>query len=161
MKRLGKEFFTLPATLLAPELIGKWLCCAKEDEIIKLRITETECYYGFEDTASHAHKGITQRNAPMFEEGGLTYIYLCYGMYNMLNIVSGQKDMPEAVLIRGIEGHNGPGKLTKYLGITRQMNALNLIDSNLLWLEDDGKTYSWEEKKRIGIAYADKKDQDI
>lgn len=159
MKRLNNDFFALPATLLAPALIGKWLCYKKDNKITRLRITQTECYYGFQDSASHAHKGKTLRNAPMFEQGGWTYIYLCYGMYDMLNVVSGAKDNPEAVLIRGVEGYEGPGKLTKHLGITRKENCIPLATSSVLWIEDDGKHYSYEQSKRIGIAYAEEKDR--
>ncbi|MFA6200100.1 MAG: DNA-3-methyladenine glycosylase [Bacteroidales bacterium] len=154
MARLTKEFFTQNALELAPMLIGKLLFRKIGKEIIKLRITETESYYGTEDTACHAHKGKTERTEPMFSEGGITYIYLCYGMYNMLNIVSGKKDNPEAVLIRGVEGFNGPGKLTKALNITRDLNTIDLCKSKELWIEDDGIILEYKTTPRIGISYA-------
>ena len=100
MTRLKADFYCKNALEMAPLLIGKLLCRKIGKETIKLRITETESYYGIEDTASHAHKGKTQRNEPMFEKGGTTYIYLCYGVHNLLNIVSGEKDNPEAVLLK-------------------------------------------------------------
>ncbi|MDR1725040.1 MAG: DNA-3-methyladenine glycosylase [Bacteroidales bacterium] len=160
-KRLLKEFYLQNAKDLAPALIGKVLCRKMcKGKIEKLRITETECYFGFEDTASHAHKGKTNRNAPMFEEGGITYIYLCYGVHNLLNIVSGKQNHPEAVLIRGVEGFNGPGKLTKYLKIMRNLNAESLITSNEIWIEDDGVKLNYITSVRVGIDYADIKDRE-
>lgn len=152
--RLLSDFYTQPATLLAPKLLGKLLCRNRGDTVIRLRITETECYYGTSDTACHAHKGKTERTKVMFEEGGCTYIYLCYGMHNLLNIVTGAKDSPEAVLIRGVEGYSGPGKLTKALGIDRALNAENLLTSEALWVEDDGAAPAYEASPRIGIGYA-------
>ena len=92
---------------MAPSLIGKLLCRKMCDEngerIIKFRITETECYFGEEDTACHAHKGKTERTKTMYRRGGIAYVYLCYGMHSMLNVVSGPEGYPEAVLIRGVE----------------------------------------------------------
>lgn len=152
--RLTKEFFFQNALDLAPSLLGKLLCKKQGQEIIKLRIVETENYFGKEDTASHAYKGKTQRNEPMFEEGGITYIYLCYGMHNLLNIVSGKKDNPEGVMIRGVENYNGPGKLTKALNITRELNKIDLSLSNELWIEDDGMVVEYISATRIGINYA-------
>lgn len=152
--RLTKKFFSQNALELAPSLLGKLLCRKIGKQIVKLRITETESYFGKEDTACHAHKGETPRTEPMFEKGGITYIYLCYGMYNMLNVVSGKKDNPEAVLIRGVEGYEGPGKLTKALQITRELNKINLSTSEELWIEDDRKSFEYTTTKRIGINYA-------
>lgn len=152
--RLKKEFFSQNALNLAPSLLGKLLCRKQGDEITKLRIIETECYFGKEDTASHAYKGKTERNEPMYEEGGITYIYLCYGMHNLLNIVSGKKDSQEGVMIRGVENYNGPGKLTKALNITRELNQTDLSISNELWIEDDGMEIKYISAPRIGINYA-------
>ncbi|MDR1847556.1 MAG: DNA-3-methyladenine glycosylase [Bacteroidales bacterium] len=160
MIRLNAEIYSRNAIQLAPFLIGKVLCRNTCEGVKRLTITETEAYYGYDDTASHAHKGITPRNAPMFQKGGITYVYLCYGMHNMLNIVSGEANHPEAVLIRGVEGYEGPGKLTKYLNITRQQNALSLIDSNELWIEDTGTKPQFTTLKRIGIDYAEEKDRE-
>ncbi len=143
---------------MAPSLIGKLLCrrlCDESGErIIKLRITETECYFGEDDTACHAHKGRTERTKVMYREGGVAYVYLCYGIHSLLNIVSGPDDFPEAVLIRGVEGYNGPGKLTKFLHIDRSLNGEDLILSNDLWIEDDGYNAEYLTGKRIGIDYA-------
>lgn len=152
--RLTQEFFFQNALELAPSLLGKLLCRKQGKEIIKLRITETESYYGKEDTASHAYKGKTKRNEPMFEEGGVLYIYLCYGIHNLLNIVSGKKDNPEGVMIRAVENYNGPGKLTKALNISRELNKTNLSLSDELWIEDDGTKIRYKTSPRIGINYA-------
>ena len=80
-------------------------------------ITEVEAYCGLEDKAPHAHKGKTKRNEPMFGSADHWYVYLIYGMYQMLNIVTSPKNYPAAILIRGLEGASGPGKLTKKLKI--------------------------------------------
>ena len=101
--RLGKKIYSLNVLDLAPKLLGMCLCRNINGNIIKVRITETEAYYGESDTACHANKGKTSRTKILYESGGFAYIYLCYGIHNLLNIVSGQKDLPEAVLIRGCE----------------------------------------------------------
>jgi DNA-3-methyladenine glycosylase len=160
LQRLDKEYYTLDAVSLAQRLIGKLLCRKIEDKVIKKRITETEAYLGESDTACHAHKGKTKRTSVMYKQGGVSYIYLCYGMYNMLNVVSGEKDSPQAVLIRGIEGYNGPGKLTKYLNITRELNDVDLTSSNDIWIEDDNVLLKYTKTPRIGISYAEKKDRE-
>lgn len=157
--RLPPEFYTAPATELAPKLLGKLLCCRRDGVVLKARITETECYYGESDTACHAHKGLTGRNRPMYRAGGIAYIYLCYGIHEMLNIVTGPEGHPEAVLIRGVEGHEGPGKLTKYMGIDRRLNTADLTVSEELWLEDDGTEFACEALPRVGIGYAAAEDQ--
>ena len=99
---------------------------------------ETECYYGEEDTACHASKGKTERTKVLYEQGGTAYVYLCYGMHSLFNVVSGKKGHPEAVLIRGVTGYNGPGKLTKAMHIDRTLNEEDMVNSDQLWLEDDG-----------------------
>ena len=151
--KLNAEFYSQNAIILAPEILGKLLCRNLNEEIIKYRITETECYFGEEDTACHAHKGKTERTKIMYENGGLAYIYLCYGIHYLFNIVTGVKNFPEAVLIRGVEEFNGPGKLTKALKIDKNLNGKNLANSNQLWLEDDGYKCDFKTEKRIGIDY--------
>ena len=150
---------------MAPSLIGKLLCrrvCIDgEEKIFKLRITETECYFGEDDTACHAHKGKTERTKIMYRSGGVAYVYLCYGIHSLLNIVSGPEDFPEAVLIRGVEGYNGPGKLTKALFIDRSLNGEDLILSDKLWLEDDGFEAEYTVGKRVGIDYASEEYKNI
>lgn len=127
-------------------------------------ITETEAYFGFEDKGSHAHRGKTPRNTPMFLEAGTIYVYFTYGMHFMLNLVCGKKEFPAAVLIRGltfqysIECWNvvldGPGKLTKHLQIDKKLNMLPLGKKAGLWVEDRGVIMRPREIKktpRIGI----------
>ena len=156
---LEKEYFSSPATILALDLIGKILCRRTENGIIRVRITETECYYGEEDTACHAHKGRTERTKTMYESGGITYVYLCYGMHAMLNIVTGPENHPEAVLIRGVEGVNGPGRTTKYMHITTADNTLPLCIESGIWIEDDGTKPECTSHPRVGIDYASEKDR--
>ena len=161
MKRLCKSDYAVDAVMAAKMLLGKWLCRRLMDgTILKARIVETEAYCGERDTACHAHCGKTERNAPMYEAGGIAYIYLCYGMHNLLNVVTGKKDYPEAVLIRGIEDHIGPGRVTKFLRIDRTLNREPLTISTCLWIEDDGTpSPRFKATPRIGIDYATKRDQ--
>lgn len=160
MSRLPKSFFLQDAVTVARALIGKLLCRRFADGAIeRRRITETEAYFGEEDTACHAHKGRTPRTDVMYAEGGCAYVYLCYGMYDMLNVVTGPVDHAEAVLLRGVEGHDGPGKLTKALGITRDHNREDFIKSERLWIEDDGVVLACKPGVRIGIPYASKRDR--
>ena len=161
MKRLKKSDYAVDAVTAAKMLLGKWLCRRLEDgTVLKARIVETEAYCGEGGTACHAHCGKTERNAPMYESGGIAYIYLCYGMHNLLNVVTGAKDYPEAVLIRGIEGHIGPGRVTKFLQIDRMLNREPLTVSKRLWIEDDCvKPPRFSATPRIGIGYATKRDQ--
>ncbi len=158
---LNKEYFAKPATVLAPDLIGKILCRRTPDGIIRARITETECYYGEEDTACHAHKGKTERTRTMYEAGGITYVYLCYGMHAMLNIVTGEENHPEAVLIRGVETAKGPGRTTKFMKITTADNALPLSEESGIWIENDGSEKpEYTALPRVGIDYASKEDRE-
>ena len=161
MKRLEKKFYIDSAIKLAPKLLGKLLCRKIGNEIIKLRITETEAYYGEDDTACHAHKGKTNRTKIMYEEGGVTYIYLCYGVHYLLNIVTGNENFPEAVLIRCIKGFNGPGKLTKALQIKGNLNCEDLTISDNIWLEEDDFIAEYITTPRIGINYATEKYKNI
>lgn len=151
---VGKEFYEISAIKSAKLIVGKILCRREGDIVRRARITETECYCGENDTACHASKGRTNRTEVLYRPGGIAYVYLCYGLHNLLNIVTGSANNPEAVLIRGVEGANGPGKLTKMLGIDRSLNGVSFIDSNVLWLEDDNLKYKICSGKRIGIDYA-------
>lgn len=158
--RLSKDFYIRDAVTVAKALLGKWLCRRLDNaDVIRLRITETEAYYGEEDTACHAHRGRTPRTDVMYAEGGCAYIYLCYGMYDMLNVVTGPLDHAEAVLVRGVVGYDGPGKLTKALKITRDLNREDFILSDRVWIEDDSAKPKYTSSPRIGIAYASKRDQ--
>lgn len=160
-KRLGRNFLSQSATILAPELLGKLLCRKTEKGILKYRIMETECYCGEEDTACHASKGKTERTRVLYEKGGTAYVYLCYGMHSLFNVVTGREGWPEAVLIRGVTGYNGPGKLTKAMEINRDLNEEDMVTSKRLWLEDDGCKPDYVLAKRVGIDYATEEYRDI
>jgi DNA-3-methyladenine glycosylase len=158
-RRLSSRDYKRDAVTLAPALLGKTLCRKRGEYLTCLRITETEAYYGEADTACHASKGRTARTSVMYLSGGHAYIYLCYGIHWMLNIVSGPVDHPEAVLIRGVEGYNGPGKLTRRLDIDGALNGENLTESDSLWIEDDGRRPVYQALPRIGIDYAAEEDR--
>lgn len=153
--------YNLPANEAAPALLGKLLCRKIGESIQKLRITETEAYCGEEDTACHAHRGKTKRNEVLYREPGTAYVYLCYGIHSLLNVVTMPKGVPHAVLIRGVEGFSGPGKLTKALDINLSLNGENLITSDRLWIEDDGTNFDYKTTPRVGIDYATPKYRDI
>ena len=152
---LTAEFFAASAIELAPRLLGKWLCRRVGEQVLRYRITETECYFGDEDTACHAHRGRTPRTEVMYWQGGVTYVYLCYGIHSLLNLVTGDEGHPQAVLIRGIEGADGPGRVTKRLEITTADNRKTLAPSEGIWLEDDGAPApAYDCLPRVGIDYA-------
>ena len=156
---LDRAYFYAPATELAPRLIGKLLCRCVNGQIQRVRIVETECYFGEEDTACHAHKGRTPRTDVMYGEGGRAYVYLCYGIHHLLNLTTGPEGHPEAVLIRGVEGAIGPGRVTRLLDVDRSLNRCLLHPENGLWVEDDGYRTEVEVSPRIGIGYASAEDQ--
>lgn len=158
---LNREFFRQDALTLAPALLGKILVRTLPDSReIRLRITETEAYCGTDDTACHAHKGKTGRSEMLWHDGGTIYVYLCYGMHNLMNIVSGSEGDPQAVLIRCCDGFEGPGKLTKALSIDRRFNGEDILACEGLRLEDDGAEVDIILDKRVGIAYADEADRE-
>lgn len=154
--KLTENFFQRPCLQVARELVGKVLVCNGK----RLRISETESYCGEADTACHAHKGKTRRTEVMYMEAGTIYVYLCYGMHWMLNIVTGELDAPEAVLIRACREADGPGKLTKKLGITGEYNRQHICRREDLYMEDDGFQCEVTAHKRVGIGYASQEDQD-
>ena len=179
---LKKEFFIRDARIVAQELLGKILVFRNHGEIMKAYITETEAYLGVEDKASKAYRGKkTKGNAPMFLEGGHAYVYMTYGMHFLFNVVTGEKDDPQAVLIRGVEmiqgikiasqnrfGLNddrltekqrrrisdGPGKFTKAYGLNKEQNGCMLIEGNL-YFEEGSPIKKIYASKRIGIDYAE------
>lgn len=156
MKRLERSFFTRDVLEVAPDLIGKLLVIKRNNKIEKYVITEVEAYRGEEDLACHASKGKTKRNEIMYDIGGKIYVYLIYGMYWMLNFVTGEKDMPQAALIRGIEGFDGPGKLTKHLKIDKSYYGEDLVTSERIWVEANTNKNNFEiiRLPRVGIDYA-------
>ena len=152
--KLDYDFYHRPCLEVARDLVGKVLVCGDQ----KLRISETEAYVGEGDTACHAHKGRTKRTEVMYMEAGAIYIYLCYGIHWLLNIVTGKENEPEAVLIRACVDADGPGKLTKKLGITGDFNRQSICGDNL-YIIDDGFQCDVTTDKRVGIAYANPEDQ--
>lgn len=161
MKILKKEFFERPTLVVARNLLGKFLCTAQG----KYKIIEVEAYDGPYDKASHAHKGKTARNEPMFGSAGVWYVYFTYGMHYILNIVTGPKDYPAAVLIRGIQSLSfpvakldGPAKLTRFLKINKKFNNKLATKKTGLWIEDKGvkiKKSQIKTSPRIGVSYAE------
>jgi DNA-3-methyladenine glycosylase len=143
---------------LARWLLGKVLVRRLPDGREDARmIVETEAYTGEADLASHARAGRTKRTEVMFGEGGVWYVYLCYGIHEMLNLVVGPRDWPAAILIRGVEGAIGPGRVTKTLAIDRRHNATPAAPASGLWLEDRGVRVPRSRVKvtpRIGVDYA-------
>ncbi|GAC1413380.1 MAG: DNA-3-methyladenine glycosylase [Candidatus Doudnabacteria bacterium] len=159
--RLKKDFFNRPTLTVAKELLGKYLVRVIDGKKIYAKITETEAYIGEEDLASHARFGKTKRNEVMYGPPGVWYVYLIYGMYWMLNVITEEHSRPAAVLIRAVVFDNGtilngPGKLTRYLKINKDFNLLKVSGSDL-YLEDKGvKLAARTIKKtaRIGVDYA-------
>ena len=120
-------------------------------------ITEVEAYAGERDCASHARAGRTRRTEVMYGPGGGWYVYLCYGVHEMLNLVVGPRDWPAAVLIRGVAGCPGPGRVTRLLGIDRRFNGRPAQVSSGLWIEDRGVKVPRRLVRvtpRIGVDYA-------
>lgn len=139
---------------VAPELLGKSLIVKQNGQFYNKIITEVEAYRGMEDLACHASKGRTKRTEIMFQEGGFLYVYLIYGMYWMLNVVTGNLNIPQAILIRGVKDCSGPGKLTRLLGIDKSYNGEDLVGSDRIWLEDNRTSVAYIQTPRINIDYA-------
>lgn len=154
-ERLSVDFYKRDVLQVAPELLGKTLVRQFDDgRIASYRITEVEAYRGAEDLACHASKGRTPRTEVMFQEGGKVYVYLIYGMYWLLNFVADEENHASAVLIRGIEGFSGPGRLGRELQLDKSFYGENLTSSSRLWVEDAEPVSEFKTSKRIGIGYA-------
>ncbi|MFP4025495.1 MAG: DNA-3-methyladenine glycosylase [Thiohalospira sp.] len=160
LKRLTNIFYTRDVLEVAPDLLGKYLVRKYDDDTIrKYLITEVEAYRGEEDLACHASKGRTPRTEIMYHKGGYIYVYLIYGIYWMLNIVTAEENNPQAILIRGIHGLDGPGKITKNLLIDKSFYGEHLATSKRLWIETplNHIEINYKKLQRIGIDYAGKK----
>jgi len=176
--RLKQEFYQKDAVQVARDLLGKIIVRKYDGKTITVKIVETEAYCGAEDKASHAHNNKkTKRTAPMFKKGGHAYIYLIYGMYYCLNVVTAAENNPHAVLIRGVEPlkglkyikenrqikssrskdlTNGPGKLSQALKIDKSFDGCNLVENNSLYLTDGGtEDFEIESSPRVNIDYAE------
>ena len=176
MPKLTKDFYLRDDVVqISKELLGKYLLTKFNGKLTGGIITETEAYAGITDKASHAYGNRrTNRTEVMYHEGGKAYIYLCYGIHSLFNIVTNKKDIPDAVLIRAIkptEGidimmkrrnkktHNlisGPGTVAQALGMNTIHSGLDLC-GNKIWLEDNGTNTSNEiiTSTRIGVSYAE------
>ena len=156
---LEQDYFNRPTLEVTRDLLGKRLCRKLDGETKRLRISEVEAYDGPEDKACHAHRGKTSRNEVMFGPAGHWYVYLCYGMHWMLNVVTGPVGFPAAVLLRGCFEVVGPGRLTKALSIDRVQDREIISTDCGLWIEDDGcdvPSIEVRRTPRIGIGYAGK-----
>lgn len=154
------QFFKSDTITLAKSLIGKWIVTNINGAEVKAQICETEAYLGINDSACHTYKGKrTERVEPMWQDGGTVYIYLCYGLHYLLNIVSCGKGEPEAVLIRGVVGAVGPAKATKLLNIDKSLNGQSIVNNSKICIMDDGKKYKYTTDTRVGIDYALPKDK--
>jgi len=179
MPKLTQSFYQNEVvTDLALQLLGKQLFTYVDGELTGGTIVETEAYNGVTDKASHAYGGrFTNRTRIMYDQGGLSYVYLCYGIHHLFNVVSGVQGIPQAVLIRGLEPITGidvmlrrrnkaivqpnlsagPGALAKALGIDMKLNAKDLLGEEI-WIEDNGIYYDRQQLvagPRIGVAYAE------
>ncbi len=153
--RLSNDFFQQDVLWVAEKLLGKTLVrCFDNGTIERYTIVETEAYGGEEDLACHAAKGRTKRTEVMYHQGGFVYVYLIYGMYWMLNVVTGKENHPQAVLIRGLRGINGPGKVGKRLQLDKSFYGESLENSSRLWIEQAPDVLSFSTTARIGIDYA-------
>lgn len=144
---------------LARGLLGKYVVRRSADGTEEARmIIETEAYHGEGDRACHARFGRTPRTEVMYAAGGCWYVYLCYGLHSLLNLVVGPADFPAAILIRGVEGAVGPGRVTRALAVDRSFNAQPALRPSAgLWLEDRGiivPRRAIEALPRVGVEYA-------
>lgn len=180
-KRLQRDFYRNEDTPeIARQLLGKYLCTNFDGQLTCGRIIETEAYRAPEDKACHAYNNLrTKRTEIMFADGGTAYIYLCYGIHHLFNVVTGLEDQAHAVLIRGIEPVEGidvmlkrrkmekvqarlsagPGTLSQALGLHTRYTGVDLCAANSqIWLEDHGELISKENiiaSPRVGIDYAE------
>ena len=155
MNRLNAAFYQQDAVTVAEKLLGKILIRVFDDgTTLHYRITETEAYLGEEDKACHANKGRTARTDIMYSDGGKIYVYLIYGMYWMLNVVTGTENHPQAVLIRGINRIIGSGKVGRELKIGKRFYGEDLLISNRIWIENAPDELDFSTAPRIGIDYA-------
>ena len=153
--RLGAEFFARDVLDVAPDLVGKVLVRRLPDGTeLRERIAETEAYRGEEDKGCHAAKGRTPRTELLFGESGRIYVYLCYGMHWLMNVITGEDGQPQGVLLRAGEVHDGPAKLTKYLKVDGSFNVEPVGGNERIWFEDDGFRPRIRTAPRVGIDYA-------
>lgn len=155
-KLLPLEFFNRPAAKVARDLVGKAVVRQRGEETRSFTITETEAYEGAHDLACHSSRGRTARTEVMFGPGGRFYIYRIYGLHWMLNIVTGDANEAAAVLVRGVEGVSGPGRVAAALQVDASLRGLEAIPASGLWFEElpEEKRFRVARTARIGIDYA-------
>jgi DNA-3-methyladenine glycosylase len=158
-KVLTNKFFDRPTLTVAESMLGKYLVRRQGRTNRAYMITEVEAYDGPKDKASHASHGRTPRAEIMFGEPGRLFVYLTYGMHWMLNVVTGPEDYPAAVLIRGVKGISGPGRVSRGLHVDKALNGVKASIHSGLWFEDRGHPVSKSKIKRtprMGVGYAGK-----
>lgn len=156
-KVLPTSFFRRKGSIVAQELLGKYLVSRIGDKEIAFQITDVELYDGPYDRASHAFGGKTERNKIMFDAGGVWYVYFIYGMHWLLNIVVGEGGYPSAILIRGVEGIEGPARVARACAVGKHHYGLSAIRASNLWIEDRGRTIPPAHivtLPRVGVSYA-------
>jgi DNA-3-methyladenine glycosylase len=160
---LPVSFYARRTLTVARDLLGKHLVREISGTVRTGRIIEVEAYVGPHDHACHAHKGRTKRTEVLFRSPGLAYVYLIYGMYHCLNVVTERLDYPAAVLIRAVEDEtgliDGPGRVCRAYGIDLTLNYHNVTTGQKLWFEDCGKRPPRSQIgsfPRIGVDYAGK-----
>lgn len=161
--KLKREFYQRPTVEVARDLVGKFLVHQIDPSTpletggrqLSAEIIETEAYSGFDDLASHASRGKTARNVIMFGSAGFAYVYLIYGLYHCLNLVTEREGFPAAVLIRGLDypDADGPGKLCRAFNITREYNGVD-VTRDKLYVENRGIRREIIASKRVGVDYA-------
>lgn len=161
--KLRRGFYNRSTLTVAQELLGKFLIHKVGGRKIVGKIVETEAYVGFQDKASHASRGKTPRTAIMFGRPGFAYVYLVYGMYYCLNIVTEREQYPAAVLIRAVEPvsrsrirPSGPGKVCQYFKVDKKLDGEDLCGV-ILWLESRDSSLRKSQisrAKRVGVDYA-------
>lgn len=153
-KKLPVSFYRRDVLVVAPDLLGKYLVRRyPTGEVIRYRITDVEAYRGEEDLACHASKGRTPRTETLYSDGGRVYVYLIYGLHWLLNIVTGKAGHPQGVMIRGVEGIDGPGRVGKALALDKSLLGEPITGKNI-WVEDSGEKPAYRTAPRIGIDYA-------
>ena len=162
MGKLGLDFYRRDVLEVARDLLGRILCRRVGPRTtLRGTIVEVEAYDGPGDRASHAHRGRTPRNRPMFDAGGIAYVYLVYGVHHCFNVVTGEVDYPAAILVRAADiedsrvNASGPGRLTRAFRIDRTLDGASLLGRDL-WLEEGSPPprRSVLRTPRIGVAYA-------
>ncbi|HNY12845.1 MAG TPA: DNA-3-methyladenine glycosylase [Candidatus Wallbacteria bacterium] len=157
---ISRHFYDRNTATVARELLGATLFVKTAGGVLNAVITETEAYCGESDLACHASKGRTKRTEVMFGEPGIAYVYMIYGIYYCLNIVTRKAGFAEAVLIRCVETAdgtqlNGPGKTCRYFGIDKSYNACDVTTGDRIWVEKtSAKRESFRAEKRVGVDYA-------